>query len=324
MATNNADHLPHLFVSCLLTLFCFCEFCYCFHPKQVMNLSTVAVQWSPAEIPPKYQKKRKWSPAGATWNGSPDGAGSDGGACGYGDAVLKPPFNSMITDISPSLTNSATDVELVTKCKYNLNVPCDYTGTTSAIAFRVDVGSNPYYFAVAPQFEEGDGDLVSVDLKEATSTTTGPDDQWKPMQQSWGAVWKLESGSALQALFSIRLTSGNTGRILVANNVIPAGWQGKHFPWEFLCGRRGNFSALSSVNYTAPDIYHVSRTIAIFAASYTQCSIIYILSRNSSCTRRRQIHALNGQCDGHDSLIPFSILTLRILLLPILALAIFK
>ncbi|KAG5558324.1 hypothetical protein RHGRI_008300 [Rhododendron griersonianum] len=168
MATNNAYHLPHLFVSCLLTLFCFCEFCYCFHPKQVMNLSTAAVEWSPAEIP-KYQKKRKWSPAGATWYGSPDGAGSDG----------------------------------------------------TTIAFRVDLGSNPYYFAVSPQFEEGDGDLASVDLKEAT---TGPD-EWKPMQQSWGAVWKLESGSALQAPFSIRLTSGYTGRILVANDVIPAGWQ---------------------------------------------------------------------------------------------------
>ncbi|KAG5558326.1 hypothetical protein RHGRI_008301 [Rhododendron griersonianum] len=106
--------------------------------------------------------------------------------------------------------------------KATLFVPCDYAGTT--IAFRVDPGSNPYYFAVAPQFEEGDGDLASVDLKEATSTSTGPD-EWKPMQQSWGAVWKLESGSALQAPFSIRLTSGYTGRILMANDVIPAGWQ---------------------------------------------------------------------------------------------------
>ncbi|XP_058208267.1 expansin-B18-like [Rhododendron vialii] len=266
MATNNAYHLPHLFVSCLLTLFCFCEFCFCFHPKQVMNLSTAADEWSLA---------------GATWYGSPDGAESDGGACGYGDAVLKPPFNSMITAISPSLYKSGKGCGVCYQVKCTTNpscsgnpvrvvvtdlcpggpcvpesihfdlsgtafgalakpgeedklrgagvlqidharVPCDYAGTT--IAFRVDPGSNPCYFAVAPQFEEGDGDLASVDLKEATSATAGPD-EWKPMQQSWGAVWKLESGSALQAPFSIRLTSGNTGRILVANDVIPAGWQ---------------------------------------------------------------------------------------------------
>ncbi|KAH7853797.1 hypothetical protein Vadar_006719 [Vaccinium darrowii] len=108
----------------------------------------------------------EWAPAGATWYGSPNGAGSDG----------------------------------------------------TTIAFRVDPGSNPFYFAVAPEFQEGDGDLASVDLKEAAY-------DWKPMQQSWGAVWKLESGQALQAPFSIRLTSGNSGATLVANDVIPIGWQ---------------------------------------------------------------------------------------------------
>lgn len=96
-------------------------------------------------------------------------------------------------------------------------VPCHYPGRS--IAFRVDPGSNPNYFAAVVEFEDGDGDLAGVDLKQALDSDT-----WESMQQSWGAVWKLDVGSTLRAPFSIKLTS-ESGRTLVANNVIPAGWQ---------------------------------------------------------------------------------------------------
>lgn len=98
-------------------------------------------------------------------------------------------------------------------------VACDYSGKT--IAFHVDPGSNPNYFSVLVEFEEGDGDLAGVDLKEASMGSN----EWRAMQQSWGAVWKLDAGSKLQPPFSIRLTSQYSEQTLVARNVIPDGWK---------------------------------------------------------------------------------------------------
>lgn len=96
-------------------------------------------------------------------------------------------------------------------------VACDYSGKT--IAFHVDQGSNPNYFATVIEFEEGDGDLARVELKEGSS------EEWRGMQQSWGAVWKLDAGSQLQPPLSIRLISQYSAQTLVAKNVIPNGWK---------------------------------------------------------------------------------------------------
>lgn len=97
---------------------------------------------------------------------------------------------------------------------------CDYSGKN--IAFHVDAGSNPNYFATVIEFEEGDGDLSGVELKEASSSN---DEYWRALQQSWGAVWKLDAGSELQPPFSIRLISQYSKQTLVAKNVIPNGWE---------------------------------------------------------------------------------------------------
>ncbi|KAH0456927.1 hypothetical protein IEQ34_014834 [Dendrobium chrysotoxum] len=98
-------------------------------------------------------------------------------------------------------------------------VECNYPGFD--VAFHVDAGSNPNYLAVLIEYEDGDGDLASVDLQPAGTSSNS----WLPMQQSWGAVWRLNSDSVLKAPFSFQLTSLSTGKILTANNVIPAEWQ---------------------------------------------------------------------------------------------------
>lgn len=97
-------------------------------------------------------------------------------------------------------------------------MPCSWAG--AELTFVVDAGSNPHYFAVLVQYQNGDGDLSGVELMQGGAGGAA----WTPMQHSWGAVWKLDAGSALQAPLSLRLTS-SSGKKLVASNVIPVGWK---------------------------------------------------------------------------------------------------
>ncbi|RZC62965.1 hypothetical protein C5167_024721 [Papaver somniferum] len=92
------------------------------------------------------------------------------------------------------------------KCNYRTN-----------IVFRVDPGSNPFFFSTLVEYENTDSDIVSIELRDISSN-------WKPMQRSMSAKWKLNSPTPLKGPFSLRLKAAN-GRTIVAQNVIPAGWR---------------------------------------------------------------------------------------------------
>ncbi|EMS46139.1 Expansin-B7 [Triticum urartu] len=101
-------------------------------------------------------------------------------------------------------------------------VPCQYPGLS--VTFHVEQGSNPNYLAILVEYENGDGDVAQVDLMESRPDNGEPTGVWTPMRESWGSIWRLDTHRPLQGPFSLRVTN-ESGRSLVAEQVIPADWQ---------------------------------------------------------------------------------------------------
>ncbi|KAK4486769.1 hypothetical protein RD792_006651 [Penstemon davidsonii] len=112
----------------------------------------------------------------------------------------------------PGQANQLRSVGIV-QIQYR-RVDCNFRGVS--VAFRVDPGSNNYYFSTVIEYENGDG-LAKVELNQ--------NGQWLQMQQLWGANWKINAPGGLRPPFSIRLTSANTWKTIVARNVIPANYK---------------------------------------------------------------------------------------------------
>ncbi|VAH06179.1 unnamed protein product [Triticum turgidum subsp. durum] len=112
--------------------------------------------------------------------------------------------------------------------RHRVRVPCEFPGLK--IGFHVEEYSNPVYFAVLVEYEDGDGDVVQVDLMESRGPGGG---KWTRMRESWGSVWRLDSNHRLQAPFSIRIRN-ESGKTLVANKVIPANWRPNTFYRSFV------------------------------------------------------------------------------------------
>lgn len=218
-----------------------------------------------------------WAPATATWYGSPDGDGSDGGACGYGSLVDVKPFRARVGAVSPVLfkagegcgacykvkcmdhnicSRRAVTVIITDECPggycsaghthFDLSgaafgrmavagygnqlrnrgeipvvfhrTPCKYPGKN--IAFQVNEGSTNYWLSLLVEFEDGDGDVGSMHIREASST------EWLEMSHLWGANWCI-IGGPLKGPFSVKLTSLRTSKTLSTRDVIPRNWSPK-------------------------------------------------------------------------------------------------
>nr|GEW26228.1 N-alpha-acetyltransferase 10-like [Tanacetum cinerariifolium] len=110
--------------------------------------------------PLKHSSVSHWRPATATWYGSPEGDGSNGGACGYGSLVDVKPFKARVGAVSPILFKGG---EGCGAC-YKVKTPCKYPGKN--IAFHVNEGSTNYWLSLLVEFEDGDGDVGSMQIRE--------------------------------------------------------------------------------------------------------------------------------------------------------------
>ncbi|KAI5010988.1 hypothetical protein ZWY2020_013125 [Hordeum vulgare] len=95
-------------------------------------------------------------------------------------------------------------------------VRCQYAPGTK-IVFHVEKGSHANYLAVLVKFVAHEGTIVQMEIREKRSK------QWKPMEHSWGVIWRVDRTEPLVGPFSFRLTT-ESGRKRIAHKVIPAGW----------------------------------------------------------------------------------------------------
>nr|ADE75675.1 unknown [Picea sitchensis] len=93
---------------------------------------------------------------------------------------------------------------------------CKYPGKN--ISFHVTEGSTVYWFSILIEYEDGDGDVGAVHLKQVDSNA------WMEMRHIWGVNWFLPGGAPLKAPFSVRVTTLTSKRTLSAMNVIPEHW----------------------------------------------------------------------------------------------------
>lgn len=105
----------------IILVFLFINTCSCFNPKLFHALDATSTNQSLDST-----TSGSYSKAVATWYGSPNGAGSDGGACGYTTTVSQSPINSMVAAGSSALFEGGKGCGAcyMVKCTTDTNAAC--------------------------------------------------------------------------------------------------------------------------------------------------------------------------------------------------------
>ncbi|KAF8700828.1 hypothetical protein HU200_034192 [Digitaria exilis] len=169
-------------------------------------LATVADAGKPHVSHGKF-KAGPWTVGHATFYGGRDGSGTtDGGACGYKDALAKD-YGVLTAAVSPELYDSGAGCGAC----YEV-VACVKQG-----GIRYTITGNKNYNMVMVTNVGGEGDVVALMVKGNKRV------KWTPMKRSWGQLWTTEVDLTGESL-TFRVMNGDH-RKATSWHVMPRDWQ---------------------------------------------------------------------------------------------------